>query len=310
MEVNQAGGLNAKMPSHPMTRRSMGQVELQQQIIASEATNTASSWKQAESTNTDIVHIPSLPSLGLLNDTHRFARNPANSYVRSFSSDKTYHVNTSYQTLGLIIRQKRFILVKEISALLGDDPDRWFAVDRRPHHLPWHPLDWSTVILREIRDLAAKLPNSHTIDQRRSAFNQSLQGQANGKSFMSWSATVDDKDTAAAQAKAEAANHEPSAKETQVQEIMALKVQIEGLKTELAESAASLKEQVSLSSAKEDAMAKETSALKRRLVRLTEKETTADEIIERKAWLELDHAEAHKLRQEVYILKKRLAIIN
>lgn len=163
MEENQAGGLSVPT-SHSMMRRSMGPIELQQQIVASKARNVASNPDPAAKTAMDAVHIPSLPSLGLLDDASRFSLNPPDHYVRSSSQGKSYNVNASYLTVETVMRDQRVSLVKTISSLLGDNPDMWHPV--RPQDLPRHPLDWSTVLLKEINKLAASMPSSLNALQR------------------------------------------------------------------------------------------------------------------------------------------------
>lgn len=118
----------------------------------------------------DVVHIPSLPSLGLLDDPSRFLLNPPDHYVRSSNQGKSYNVNASYLTVKTVMRDQRVSLVKTISSLLGNNPDMWHSV--RPQGLPRHPLDWSTVLLKEIHKLAPSMPSSLNALQRIVAVHQ------------------------------------------------------------------------------------------------------------------------------------------
>lgn len=164
MEANQAGGLSAQMPSHSMIRRSKGPIELQQQITAADV---ASNTNPAVNATTTVVHIPILPSLGLLDDASRFPLNPPDHYVRFPNQGKSYNVNASYLT---VMRDQRVHLVKTVSSLLGNNPDMWYSI--RPERLPRHPLDWSTVLLKEMHKLAASMPSSLKVLQRIAAVNQ------------------------------------------------------------------------------------------------------------------------------------------
>lgn len=164
MPADQSNGDSLAAPLERMRLRSRGPIDMQQHISAARANiNTANSSQ-----------LPSLQSLGLVNDTSRFSISLHDCYVRSSNIEGTYNINASFVAVKTLIRQRRVQLVKDICTLLGNDPDKWFAPRFRPYDLPSHPLDWSTMVLREMHLLAASTNNFLTADQRRAAVHQSM----------------------------------------------------------------------------------------------------------------------------------------
>lgn len=107
--------------------------------------------------------------------------NPAGCYIRSYTHDQQCHVNASYHTVSLQIKERRRKLIEGIRTILGTDPHYWFPQPLRPVDLPLHPWDWSTSLLQWLCTFAQSLPcdtRNTTAEQRLDVAHQSMLNRA------------------------------------------------------------------------------------------------------------------------------------
>lgn len=117
-----------------------------------------------------------LRSQGPINTTETTHLNPANCYIRSYDCNQKLNVNASFNTVGLLIREKRKKLVTEIASLLGDYSGDWYAPSLRPRNLPLHPLDWSSTLLKQLCEFVQFLPRDITVEHRLALAHQAMLG--------------------------------------------------------------------------------------------------------------------------------------
>lgn len=139
-----------------------------------------------------------LRSQGPINTSQTTHLNPIDCYVRSYDCNQKLNVNASFNTVGLLIREKRKKLVTEIASLLGDYSGDWYVPSLRPRNLPLHPLDWSSTLLLQLREFVQFLPRNSTIEQRLVLAHQAMLGgrcHTDGPENSAESANMADPDT-------------------------------------------------------------------------------------------------------------------
>lgn len=117
-----------------------------------------------------------LRSQGPINVTVTTHLNPAGCYICSYDCNEKCNVNASFNTVGLLIREKRKKLVTEIASLLGDYSGDWYAPSLRPRNLPLHPLDWSSTLLQQLCKFVQFLPRDIPTEQRLALAHQAMLG--------------------------------------------------------------------------------------------------------------------------------------
>jgi len=126
-----------------------------------------------------------LRSQGPVDQLDTTSLSPAGSYVRSSNHNGQFNVHASYHTVSLQIKEKRRELVVIIVACLGNDPRSWFAPSLDTDGLPVRPLDWSTTLLQQLRNLVQSLPcdlHNTTLDQRLRIAHQNMLTESSASS--------------------------------------------------------------------------------------------------------------------------------